>query len=234
MPRLVNRTPRYTLHSASGQAVVKIAGQSIYLGKYGSRASRDAYDRTIGEWLARGRCLPTTSGLTVSELLNAFRQHAEAYYVGRDGKPSREYGNFRDVMKPLRRLYGATPADQFGPLALQSLMGEFVTLDWCRNVINRRTTRIKQIFGWAVSQELIPASVHEALLRVKGLRKGKTAARETEPVMPARTAMITAVLPLVSRQVRAMIELQLYTGMRPGEVCEMTTGALDRSGNVWI
>ena len=43
-----------------------------------------------------------------------------------------------------------------------------------------------------------------------------------------------AVLPHVSRQVAAMIQLQWLTGMRPGEVVQMRGGDLDRSGRVWI
>ncbi len=34
--------------------------------------------------------------------------------------------------------------------------------------------------------------------------------------------------------VRAMVELQRVTGMRPGEVVVMTTGQIDRSGELWI
>jgi integrase len=31
-----------------------------------------------------------------------------------------------------------------------------------------------------------------------------------------------------------MVEIQQLTGMRPGEVCRLTTGQIDRSGEVWI
>jgi integrase len=47
-------------------------------------------------------------------------------------------------------------------------------------------------------------------------------------------AWVDAVLPFVSMQVRAMIELQLFSGARPGEVCAMRTCDLDTSGRVWI
>ena len=43
-----------------------------------------------------------------------------------------------------------------------------------------------------------------------------------------------AVLPYVSRQVAGMIQLQWLTAMRPGEVVQMRTGDVDRSGRVWI
>jgi hypothetical protein len=34
------------------------------------------------------------------------------------------------------------------------------------------------MFAWAMDKELLPVSVHLALLRVKGLKRGKTEARE--------------------------------------------------------
>ena len=50
MPKLKHRPPSYTLHKASGQAVVKIDGRSRYLGKYGSPESHAAYRRLVAEW----------------------------------------------------------------------------------------------------------------------------------------------------------------------------------------
>jgi hypothetical protein len=55
MPKLINRNPWYCRHRASGQAVVTIDNRDIYLGPYGSKASRNEYDRVIAEWVANGR-----------------------------------------------------------------------------------------------------------------------------------------------------------------------------------
>ncbi len=48
------KIPSYRLHKASGQAVVWINGRDLYLGKHGSRESREAYDRLIAQWLEAG------------------------------------------------------------------------------------------------------------------------------------------------------------------------------------
>ena len=77
------------------------------------------------------------------------------------------------------------------------------------------------MFKWGVANELIPASVHHALLAVGGLRLGRCQARESEPVRPVPVEHVNAVLPHVSPQVAAMVRLQLLTGMRPGEVVVM-------------
>jgi hypothetical protein len=47
--------PSYRHHKPSGRAVVTLGGQNRYLGIYGTRKSRDAYDQLVGEWLAHGR-----------------------------------------------------------------------------------------------------------------------------------------------------------------------------------
>src|SRR5262249_29487116 len=89
-------------------------------------------------------------------------------------------------------------------------------------------------FKWAVENELVPASVHHGLRTVAGLRRGRCDVRESEPVRPAPEAMVEAVRPHVARQVWTMIELQLLTGMRPGEATSMRTRDLDTSGKVWV
>jgi integrase len=47
-------------------------------------------------------------------------------------------------------------------------------------------------------------------------------------------AHIDSVLPLVSAQVRAMIQVQLLTACRPGEVCMMRACDIDMTGRAWI
>ena len=54
----------------------------------------------------------------------------------------------------------------------------------CRKYINKNIGRIKRAFKWGVSKELVPIHVFQALATVAGLRKGKTEARETAPILP--------------------------------------------------
>jgi integrase len=135
----------------------------------------------------------------------------------------------------LRELYGRTPAADFGPLALKAVRQHMIDIQkLCRNEINKRLGRIKRVFKWAVAEELIPSSVFEALRAVEGLRRGRTTARENEPVRPVDDVHVEALLPLVSPQIAAMIRLQRLTGMRPGEVVQMRLCDLDQTGETWI
>lgn len=104
----------------------------------------------------------------------------------------------------------------------------------CRTEINKRIGRIKRAFKWAVSEELVPASVYHGLQTVAGLKYGRTAARESEPVRPVADAHVNAVLPFVAPQIRAMVQLQRLTGMRPGEVVRIRKCDIDTSKKVWL
>ena len=50
--------------------------------------------------------------------------------------------------------------------------------------VNARVNRIRRIFKWAVSEEVVPPSVIEGLRAVEGLRRGCSNVREAEPVGP--------------------------------------------------
>jgi integrase len=139
----------------------------------------------------------------------------------------------RAAMRLVRELYGRTPAKSFGPLALKALRQRMIDKGWCRAYINRQVNRIRRLFRWAVSEELVPADVYHGLQSVEGLRQGKSKAREKEPVRPVPDASFAAVLPFLLPPVRAMAELQWHTGMRPGEVLIMRGCDIDVKGKVW-
>src|SRR5262249_707366 len=103
-----------------------------------------------------------------------------------------------------------------------------------RGVVNQRIGRIKRLIAWAVENELVPANVLHGLQAVRGLQLGRSEARETDPVKPVPVGFVNAVLPFMRPQVAAMVELQLATGMRPGEVVIMRGIDLDTSGAVWL
>lgn len=238
MPQLKNRLPKYRKHKASGQAVVTLDGQDIYLGPHGTQVSRSEYDRVVGEWMSNGRCLhPAGRGadITIAELIRGYWRHCKSYYRRPDGTDTGELENQKQALRPLKRLYAHTMAGQFGPLSLKTVQQAMIDLGWCRSYINKQIGRVRQVFKWGVANELIPASVYHGLLAVAGLKRGRTDARESEPVRPVPEEYIDAVLPHVSPQVKAMIELQLLTGMRPGEVVIMRGVDIDRSNaKVWV
>jgi integrase len=234
MPRLVNRNPSYRKHRASGQAIVTIDGQDLYLGPYGSQASKNEYDRIIGEWLANGRRLATkdlASDLAISELIQRYWEFAQGYYTSEN---TGEIACIKTALKALRLLYGRTLIADFGPLSLKALREKMLGMNWSRGHINSQIRRIRRMFRWGVENQLVSELVCAALERVTGLRRGKTDARETDPVKPVPDEHVDAVLDHVSNQVGSMIDIQRITGMRPAEVCLMRGGDIDTTGKLWL
>jgi integrase len=234
----VSRLPSYRLHKPTGLAVVSIGGRDVYLGKHDSPESRSEYDRIIAEWLATGRrpmVADAASGadLSMNEMVLAYLQHVDAYYI-KNGKSTSEPVNIRLALRPLRQLYGHTLAREFGPLRLKTVRQAMIDSDLCRSEINKRVRRVIRAFKWAVSEEMVPPSLHHGLKALSGLRRGQANVRESEPVKPVPEAFVDAIQPYVSRQVWTMVELQRLSGMRPGEVCSMRTIDVDTSGRVWI
>jgi hypothetical protein len=228
MPQKQPPIPKLRHHKASGQAAVVIDGKWIYLGRHGTAVAEEAYNRTISEWLNNGRRLPPEpDAMTISELYLAYWQHASARYVRPDGRPKGELSAIRCAMRPLRELYGSTPAAEFGPLKLTTIQRRFIAAGYARTIVNDQVQRVRRMFKWAVANELIPPSVFHGLQAVTGLRIGESKARESRDVQPVPEPRVNAVLARVNRQVRAMIELQLLCGARPAEIAMMRAADID-------
>lgn len=241
MPKLKNRPPAYRLHRCSGQAIVTLNGRDHYLGTYGSAESHASYQRIISEWQVTNAVSPphdpanveaVRSDFRVSELLVAYLEFASAYYV-KNSRPTGEVANVKAAVKPLRALYDALPVARFGPSALRTVREKMIGSGLSRGVINSRINRIRRICKWGVERELVAPSVLHGLQAVAPLKQGRSAARETGRVLPVLQSHIDAVTARVTQPVKAMIELQLATGMRPGEVVQMRTRDLDMTGKIW-
>ena len=182
MPKLSNSVPKYRNHRGSGQAVVTLSGRDFYLGPHNTRVSKREYDRLTGEWLANSRNLPSgpANDLMVAELLLRYWQHAQDYYR-KNGEPTREISALKSALRPVRELYGIHPAREFGPLALEAVRQRMIARGWSRTGINRAISRVRRVFRWGVSKELIPPGVSQALATVDGLRRDRSEAPERPP-----------------------------------------------------
>jgi integrase len=239
MPRRLNPVPTYRLHKQSGQAVVTLrlpdgVRRDVLLGPYDSDTSKAEYQRVLAEWRTNGGRTVAPPGLTVNEVILAFWKHAEEHYRHPGGTATSELAEYRRSLRPVKELYGHTCATEFGPMALKAIRERMIGAGLCRGVINQRVGRIRRMYKWAVSEELVPHGVYASLATVSGLSRGRTKARETEPVKPVPEAFVEAVLPFVLPPVAAMVELQRLTGARPGEVCTMRGCDIDTSGAVWL
>lgn len=226
-----NRKPSYLLHKPSGQARVRIDGKDHYLGEYGSPESRDRYDELIAEWFAKQNADGVS--LRIDELAIRFMAHANEYYRTLNGEPTGEADNYRRALRYLVGEFGRTRVREFGPVKFKAVREAMVKAGLCRSHINRQASRIKTVFSWAVENELAPTGVVQALREVAGLRAGRTAAHEAPPVVPVDAETVDATLKHLPEVVADMVRLQLLTGARPGEICCMRPGDIEREKDVW-
>ena len=103
-----------------------------------------------------------------------------------------------------------------------------------RTTINARVNKAKAFFRWCVGEEAVSPTVWHGLLAVRALRAGRTDAIEPDPVIPAPIEHVNKVKARVRRQVAALIDLQLLTGARPGELVGLRPIDLDTTGEIWL
>jgi len=157
------KPPTYCLHKSSGQAVVRIGGRDRYLGRHGTPESIEAYERVLAEWRAGLGIAPKTATapaeLTISQVIRQYADFADGHYT-RDGQPTKELDGIKAALRPGVSCTGGMLARDFGPRSLKAVQQHLVSAGLCRGVVNARVNRIKRFVKWAVSEELVPASLY--------------------------------------------------------------------------
>lgn len=253
--------PSLVHHKPSGRARVRINGRDYWLGKWGSPEAQIAYDRLITEFVARRRitdaspadsaatpgaygtpaptepAIETNSeapeALTVIELVNLYLDHCRTYYKSPDGKLTSTYGNALQAARALRP-FDDTLAANFGPKRLGMIRDSEAARGRPRVGCNAILKHVRRVFQWAESEELVPRGTHNSLKTAEPLKKGRTIAPELPPVTPVDDAVIDATIPFLPEIIADMVRLQRLTGARPGEICGLRPGDVERTGETWV
>ena len=221
------------------RAFVVLDGKRTYLGHYGTQAVRDAYDKTVAEWLLNGRqrphwTSPEPTSLTVAELVDRYSAHAEVYYRRATGEPTGEHQNVSHALTPLREMFGDMSADDFVVGELHLYRTHLVSRNLARGVVNQRVGVVRRAFRWAEGEGLIRPGKFEHLRSLPHLRRGRSEAKETKVVRPVEWKIVKATLPYLSPAVRAIVELLWHTGARVGEITDMCAEDSEQVGDVWV
>lgn len=244
------KPPAYRRRSGYDQAIVTLTDSATgkrrdyWLGEYGSPQSRELYYRLLADYESLGRRLPDKPDAapggrpTVDPDVQTVNNLVRDYWrrVARDFLPKR-HNAIKSTIRLLRRMDGNTPLNDYGPRRLRLLREAMIAGDaaaspprkpWSRTTVNDRVRIVVAMFRWGASQEMLPATAAAALATVEPLRRGRTRAAEARRVPPVREEMLRATLPHLATPVRAMVELQLLTGARPGEIVGLRAGDLTR------
>ncbi len=169
--------------------------------------------------------------LTVADLTARYWRHLEQKY-GSENLTLRGEAD-RLAHRPLVKLFGASPARQFGSRDLRLLQAEFAKSGLSRGEVNRRVQRVRRMFKWAVAEQIVPPDLHHALCAVEHLQRGELGVKEGRKVQPVPWEHVEPVLPHVSKEVGAIVQLLWLTGARPGEIVGMRPLDIVREGDVW-
>ncbi len=225
------KSPAYLLHQATGQARVRINGKDIYLGPFGSPESKERYREVLQEWGCGEKVVVSVS---IGVLCLRYLEYAKGYYQ----KNGRQTSEVSAIQVAMRFLTGSPrfknmPVRDFKTAALLEVRDAMVKKEFVRKSINCHINRIRRMFAWGVEHELVKPEHLIVLKTVAGLKQGRSRAVESEPVGPVTLAHVDASKEYLRPVVWGMIQLQLLTGMRPGEVRTMRLADIDRSGDVW-
>ncbi len=258
MARQKSCAPSLRYH-LSGQAVVTIDGRDFYLGKHGSPEAFARYAVLISDYQANSLSLPEgfnqraiddraflllsqkveippehleVRPITVKQLTAAYRAHIDQRYSRNHQVQDRE--RRKAICKVLEDHDAKTYVDDFGPRKLKEHRARFIADgDKSRKYINRMIQEIRRVFKWGIAEELVKAETLVSLKAVEPLLGGE-AAFENEERRPVDIEVVRKTAQFLSPVVRAMLRVQIKTGMRPSEICRMRPCDIDRSGPVWL
>jgi integrase len=230
MPK--RRPPRYLRHTARNLGYSRIDGKQVYYpGQWNSAESLAAYEARMAEW--RKAADRQRYPLTIADLVVAYTDWADRYYV-QHGEPTRYATSIKAQMKLLLRSHRHTLIVEFTPVKfadwLDSLDG---TLDRrckhkrkliSRQYLNKTRSAVLRMFRWGVRKGMVDPSRPRELWAIVGPQLGRTTAPEAPKVEPVSDPDVDATLPHLRPQVRAMVQVQRLTGMRPGEVMVLRPG----------
>lgn len=226
--------PKYRKHSSRDFAFVEWKGRRHALpGQYDSPESVDFYKQFLlaNVGIATTKSPPLATTHSVAGLVTAYLIHAEKYY---GGGTRGEYANMRHALKPLGREYWDLPAAHFGPLKLQEWQEKLIAKKHARPYVNQQVAKIKRMFKWATSKEILPVAVYQALATVQGIAAGRTEAAEPESTERVPWCDVESTLTELSPLVADMVRVQWFTSVRSGSLCRAKPEQFDRSGELWL
>lgn len=251
MTRPRNEIPKLRRHKAKNRAFFQFRGKRYYTGRWGAKEAEQEYRRMIaqvvlpalGEEATTVPAAPTTipaDQLLVEDLAAEYLD----YVVKCHPPPSREADNVGYAIKELLEIHARTHVARFTPTALLAYRTHIMRPDraggvqgkrqLCRRSINRRVASVRKMFKWGVSREMVPVSIWQALTTLEAVKPGTFGLTDRPAVKDASLDDVCAVLPHLSRVVRTMVQVQMLTGMRSGELVSMRKGDIHIDEGRWF
>lgn len=188
--------------------------------------------RKFNNWKAK-KDFEKYGGETVADSMRMYMAWAETRYVRANGEPTGEADNVRYALQPFIALFPSLEGVAFSSDDVEAYREWMIEQGTARNTINKRVGIVKRWATWAEKRGHIDKGMTGELAVVKGLRRGQTAAKETNRVRAVSEAAVEMTAQHAPPTLAAMIRLQLWTGMRPEEVWMMRACDIDMAREPW-
>lgn len=170
----------------------------------------------------------TRSAFTTNDLLDKWAIHAQEYYS------QKEALGVTSGMRLFRELFGARPLESLTHGDMLTFRDTMVKMGLSRSTVNKRLGIVKRISAWALDELLMSAQTKAELTQISNLKRGRSAAKEVIPVTAAQDGDIEKTLAYMPPSLADMVRVHRLTGMRPGEVCALAWGQIERRHDVWV
>ena len=217
--------------SGNDVAYVVLSGERHYLGNWNSQKAKEAFQRVTAEWIARDcKPEPPRNDATIMECCDAFTDYCRDYFKS----SPKSFDRIMLALHPLTTLYGRMLAHEFGAVHLRAVRETMINDGLSVTTINTRINVIRRMLRHCASIEMIPPEPWHKCATLENLKPGRTAAKAPKKIEPVPLEYVEAVKKHVTKSVRGLIELQLLTGARSGELLKLKKNDIDMTGNVWV
>jgi integrase len=218
---MAGRIPKLCHHKSTGRGYVtdpRTKKEEYFRAPHGTVECAAEYQAWVarfaaGQGLVLSLSPPAHEGVTVASLVGDYLAFAAGYYR-KHGRRTSEVLTLRQALAPLGDLFATRPVAAIGPADLKAVRQAMLGKGWAREHANEQVGRVRRCFRWGVEMELVPGTVLLALDAVAPLKKGRTQAREAEPVEPVPRDRVWATLPHLTPLIRSLVLLHWHSGCR--------------------
>jgi len=216
------KIPALKMHK-TGQAYLRWEGKCCYFGKYGTKDSEERYTKWRQEIV--GNLETEASSCLVIDL---FARYTEAH-------PGR---NLKDKLKAVSDLgsLAGHRCHEYTPLVFRKHRTMIASNGKrCARHVNDLMRLVQRIFRWGVSMEMASIETYNRLKTVDPL-KAHEVKHQSKKRQPAKREDVIKTMAELNPMAMAIVQLVLYTGARPGEICGMKAMGIDKNGphGVWV
>ena len=190
------KIPRLRRWKARGLAYCNFKGRRYYFGKWGEPETERRFLAFVQKITAPASVSPTvrSDDPTLAEVVLSFFE-ARRHYYQKDGRSTRQLERFRAACEYPLAMFADLPVRLLGPRRLLEARDAMEASGrFSRSYINTLISCFRGVIRYGVEAELVRPDVLVALQAVAPLKRGRSSAREVEPIKPVTAETVEATL----------------------------------------